>query len=60
MTVGKNGEGVHDVVLDIGNDGVGVRDIMTDSRNGRICVGCKRLLEVGSQQRSSFKQQNAR
>ena len=48
MTVGNNGGGVHNVVLDIGNDGVGVGDIMTDGRIGRICVGCKRLLEAGS------------
>jgi len=48
MTVGNNGGGVHNVVLHTGDDGVGIRDIMADSRNGRICVDCKRLLETGS------------
>ena len=47
MTVGNNGDGVHDVVLGPGDGGVGVRDIMTNGRNGCICIYCKRLLGAG-------------
>jgi len=47
-TVGKNGRGVDDVVLDAGNGGVGVCGIMTDGRHCGICVYWKSLLEEGS------------
>ena len=40
-TVGNNGGGVHNVILNAGSNGVGVRGIVTDSRNGRICVSRK-------------------
>ena len=60
MTVGNNGEGFQNIILDTGNDGVYVGDIMADGRNDWVRVDCKRLLKVGTQQRSLFERQNAR
>ena len=60
MTVGNNGESVHDIILDPGSNGLRVRDIATDAGSGWICVYCECLLGVGSQQRSLIKRQNAR
>ena len=47
MTVGNDGGGVHNAILDAGNDGVGVRDIMANGWNGCICGYQDCLLGAG-------------
>ena len=48
MTVGNNGRGVHNVILDAWGGGVGVCEITTSGRNSCICAYCKCLLGAES------------
>ena len=47
ITVGGNGEDVHNVILGARNDGVVVRDTIANGRNGCTCVYRKCLLGAG-------------
>jgi hypothetical protein len=53
MTVGNNGGGVHNLILDAGNDGVGVRGIETAAATAVVIVSAFWEREVSSDHHSS-------
>jgi len=48
VTVGNNGRGLHNVILDAGNDDATVRGVMADGWSGWLCLHWECLLGGGS------------